>query len=92
MSLRSLRDRVMEFGTIRLMRPLLVKLVDALQSEPPALQILVPALTLHCLCKGTGLNAHEVLQVIERMEGDIDAAYANQFDAMAAYAQGELNL
>lgn len=72
-------------------RPLMVGLVDHLQDRAPQFQILVPALTFHCMCRGVGIDPHEVLQLIERMEKDVDGPFANQWAAMRAYAAGELN-
>lgn len=88
--LKSLRDRVIWFRDIPGIRPLFVGCVDHLQRMPGQLQILVPALTFYCMCKGAGINPFEVLQVIERMERDVDGPFANQWAAMTAYAKGEL--
>jgi hypothetical protein len=90
-SRRSLRDRVLEFGDHGALRQPLVTLVDKLQDMPPALQILAPAATFVCMCRGAGLEPAEVLQLTERMERPIDGPFANQWAAMRAYAKGELN-
>ena len=91
MGRRSIRDRVLEFGDVGALRPLLVGQVDRLQDLPPHLQILAPAVTLLCLCRGAGIPPAEVLQLVERMEKAVDGPFANQWAAMKAYAAGELN-
>jgi len=69
----------------------MVRLIDAIQEVPGHFQILTHALAFHCLCRGAGLNPHEVLHQIERMENDVDAPFAPQFKAMKEYAKGELH-
>ncbi len=86
-----LRDRVMWFNAPRFLRVPMIKVIDVIQDYPGHEQILSSALAFYALCKGTGIDYIEVIQMIERMEKDIDAPYANQFKAMMAYAKGELN-
>lgn len=88
---RSIRDRVFEFGNVGALREPLVAVIDKLQDMPPQLQIIVPAVTFLCLCRGVGINPIEVLQLVERMEKPVDGPFANQWAAMKAYAAGELN-
>ena len=86
----SLQDRISWFSEVASLRPLLVTLVDATQEYPGHWQVLAQGLALHCLCRGAGINPHEILHQIERMERDVDAPFANQFRAMKEYAKGEL--
>ncbi len=87
----SLRDRVSWFSPQSTLRVPMIKVIDAIQDYPGEVQILGSALALYALCKGTGVDYIEVMQMIERMERDIDSPYSNQFKAMMAYAKGELN-
>ncbi len=89
--LPGLRDRVMWFSAPRVLRVPMIKVIDVIQDYPGQIQILSSALAFYALCKGTDIDYIEVIQMIERMEKDIDAPYANQFKAMMAYAKGELN-
>lgn len=87
----SLQDRVSWFTAPSTLRVPMIKIIDVIQSYPGQHQILSSGLAFYALCKGSGLNTHEVLDMLERMEKDIDTPYANQFQAMMAYAKGELN-
>ena len=87
----SLRDRIIWFAAPRLLRVPMIKVIDANQDEPGQIQILSTALAFYALCKGTGMDYIEVIQLIERMEKDVNAPYANQFKAMMEYAKHELN-
>ncbi len=89
--LPGLLDRIMWFNAPRRLRVPMIKVIDVIQDYPGHEQILSAALAFYALCKGTGIDYIEVIQMIERMEKDIDAPYANQFKAMMAYAKGELN-
>jgi hypothetical protein len=91
MSSRSLRDRLLEFGNVGALRPLMVGNVDYVQDLPPAMQLLVPMLTAFCLAKGAGIEPRDVLTQIEKMARAVDGPFANQWAAMVAYAKGELN-
>ena len=86
-----LRDRVRWFSRQSELRTPMVAIIDVIQTQPGEIQILASALALHTLCEGAGLNAHEVIYEIERMERNIDAPYANQYKAMKEYAKHELN-
>jgi hypothetical protein len=70
---------------------MMVKVIDALQDLPGHFQILGIGMAFHTLCAGAGVKPTEVLQMIERMERDIDGPYARQFAAMKEYAKHELN-
>lgn len=91
MSRASIRDRVLGFRDVPTLRNLLVGVVDRLQDLPPQHQIIAPALTFYCFCKGVGINPIDVLILLERMEKDVDGPFSNQWAAMKAYAAGELN-
>ena len=86
-----LRDRISWFQEVPALRPIMVGIVDKVQHLPGHFQILGVAVTLHVLCKGAGIEANTVLQMIERMERDIDGPFAHQFAAMKEYARNELN-
>ncbi len=86
-----LRDRIKWFSAPRMLRVPMIKVIDSIQDEPGHIQILSVAMAFYALCKGTGLDYIEVIRQIERMETHMDAPYANQFKAMMAYAEGELN-
>ncbi len=87
----AIRDRVLWFNAPRLLRVPMIKVIDSIQDEPGQIQILSTALAFYALCRGTDIDYVEVIRMIERMEKDIDAPYANQLKAMIAYARGELN-
>ncbi len=86
-----LRDRVGWFSQQSDLRTPMVTIIDAIQTLPGHIQILASALAFYTLCKGAGLDSHDIVQQIERMERNIDAPYANQFKAMKEYAKHELN-
>ena len=86
-----LRDRIMWFSAPRNLRVPMIKVIDSIQDYPGHEQILSSALAFYALCKGTNIDYIEVMRLIERVEKDVDAPYANQFKAMMEYAKYELN-
>ena len=86
----SIKDDVKWFAKIASLRTTLVLVIDAVQSEPPQNQILGAGLAFYTMCKGVGIDPHETLEMLYRMESDIDGPFANQFQAMLEYAKGEL--
>lgn len=87
----SLRDRIQWFSQVEALRTPMVSVVDVVQDLPGHWQVLTTGLTFYILCKGAGVEPIEVLRLMERFEKDVDAPFANQFQAMLAYAKGELN-
>lgn len=86
-----LRDRISWFQEVPALRPLMVRVIDALQDMPGHFQILGVGVAFHVLCKGAGVKPVDVLTMIERMERHIDGPYAREFAAMKEYAKHELN-
>ncbi len=86
-----LRDRITWFSAPRILRVPMITVIDSIQDLPGEQQILSSGLAFYALCKGAGVDYIETVRMIERMENHINAPYANQFKAMMAYAEGELN-
>lgn len=86
----SLQDRIAWFSEVASLRPLLVGCIDTLQTFPGQFQVWAAALTFYVLCRGAGVDPHELIVKMKRMEKDIDAPFANQFQAMLNYGKGEL--
>ncbi len=86
-----LQDRVSWFQQVAELRVPVVKIISAIEELPGHWQILAAGLTFFVLCRGGGLDPHEILQRITRMEKDADAPFAKTFKAMKEYAANELN-
>lgn len=86
----SLQDRLAWFSEVAALRPLMVLIIDRVQHLPGQFQIYAAGITFYCLCKGAGVDPHEMVTRLQRMERDVDAPFANQFQAMLNYAKGEL--
>lgn len=87
----AIRDRISWFTQVAALRPLMVRIFTSIDEAPGHFQILAVAMVLHCACRALGLNAHEILQQIGRMERDVDGPFASQFRAMHEYVKGEFN-
>lgn len=86
-----LQDRIRWFMQPAALRAPMVSIIDRIGELPGHWQILSVGLTFHVLCRGAGINPHDVLNRLENMERDVDAPFASQFRAMKEYAKGELN-
>lgn len=86
----SLQDRLSWFSQVASLRVPMVKIIDAIQDLPGHFQVYAAGIAFYCLCRGAGVDPHDMVSRLVRMERDVDAPFANQFQAMLAYAKGEL--
>ena len=87
----ALRDRISWFTQVPALRTPVVQIINAIEEYPGHFQVLSSGLTFLTLCRGGGVDPHEVLQMLIKMERDADAPFAKQFIAMKEYARNELN-
>ncbi len=86
----SLQDRLSWFSEVAALRPMMVGIIDRIQGFPGHFQVYAAGITFYCLCKGAGVDPHEMVTRLQRMEKDVDAPFAREFAAMLEYAKGEL--
>lgn len=90
MSREALQDRLRWFSSPADLREPIIHFIDFLSQFPAHFRILTAGLGFILLARGAGMDPHELLSRIIRMEKDFAAAYAKQAHAMQAYAENEL--
>ena len=91
MSRAALQDRLRWFSSPAELRTPIVHLIDHLSQLPAHFRILVAGMGFILLVRGAGMEPHDILTRIIRMEKDFAAAFAKQAHAMQAYAENELD-
>lgn len=87
----SLQDRISWFSQVAALRPLLVRVLCSIDEVPSHFQVMAFGLTLHCVCRAAGINPHDILTKIQRMERDVDGPFSKEFRAMQEYVKGEFH-
>lgn len=90
MSRAALQDRLRWFSSPADLREPIILFIDHLSQLPAHFRILVAGMGFVLLARGAGMDPHDLLSRIIRMEKDFAAAYAKQAHAMQAYAENEL--
>lgn len=88
-SKNTVRDSLAFFSNGAGLREPMVAVIDVNQSLAPHVQILAAATALMVMCEGIDYDPHQVLAQLDRAKSNIDAPFANQYQAMREYARGE---
>lgn len=90
MSAASVRDAISFMTNAVAVRTQLPKVFVALDHEPPAIQVMTLASAVVLAADALGINPHELIQRVRRMQHDMDTPFAHQWDAMRSYVKEEL--
>ena len=86
----ALHSAIRWFDRPTTLREPIVRLISANQKEPPHHQVMALALTLELVCRAIDMDAVGIVERARRMVNDVDGPFANQWQAMTAYAKGEI--
>lgn len=87
----AIQDRIRWFTEVPALREPVVTLIGAIEDLPAHWRVLSTGLTFLVLCRGAGMDPHELLSRLIKMEKDADAPFAKTFVAMKQYAENELH-
>lgn len=86
---RTVRERIGFFNDAAPLRVPAFKVINLVQDEDPAVQILATATALTALCEAVGVDPHDLLQKIDRAKRHIDGPFSSHYRAIVEYAKGE---
>lgn len=86
---QTVKDRIGFFHDATGLRVPAFKVINLVQDEDPANQILATATALVALAEAIGVDPHDLIQKIQRAKHHIDSPFSNEYRAIGAYAQGE---
>lgn len=66
------------------------KVINAVQDHNPVHQVMAIATALDAVAAAIGVSPHELLQKVERARRHIDGPFQTHYQAIVAYAKGEL--
>lgn len=86
---QTVKDRIGFFNDASGLRVPAFKVINLVQDEDPATQILSIATALVALSEAIGADPHDLIQKIGRAKQHIDTPFSHEYRAIGAYAKGE---
>ena len=86
---QTVKDRIGFFHDATGLRTPAFKVINLVQDEDPANQILATATALVALCEAIGADPHDLISKINRAKHHIDGPFSTQYRAIVEYARGE---
>jgi len=85
----TVKDRVGFFNDASSLRAPAFKIINLIQEEDPANQILATATALVALAEAINVDPHDLISKINRAKRHIDSPFSTEYRAIGAYAKGE---